>query len=93
MSTDDEQFGFDEDDVWHGTIDGEKYAARVIRLSDYLGALRVWVIETGQELLNIETHLSYGALFGPDIDDVQNWQFLALQAIDKAFPEGSNEVG
>jgi len=45
------------------------------------------VIKDGEkELLREATHISYGARFGPDMDDVTTWQNRACEIVD-ALPK------
>lgn len=67
--------------VWEATLD-DRYECQVIRTEDpYKGIL---LIHDGtREILREEVGLSYAAQFGPDVDDVQLWQDMCIQAVDK----------
>lgn len=65
--------------VWTSTLDG-KYEITVTRSDDYLGELTV---SQGDLVLHRETvGLSYGAIFGPDVADVAEWQRIAVEFAD-----------
>jgi hypothetical protein len=65
--------------IWTSTLDG-KYALTITRIDDYLGEL---TISEGDVLLHREVvSLSYGALFGPDVADVSEWQRIAVDFVD-----------
>ncbi len=65
--------------VWTSTLDG-KYVLTITRIDDYLGEL---TISEGDQLLHREVvGLSYGAIFGPDVADVAEWQRIAVEFVD-----------
>lgn len=69
----------ESDEVWTGTLDG-KYVITVTREAPYRGILK---ITEGDRVLHWKTvGLMYDAQFGPDIDDVELWQQMAVQFID-----------
>ena len=68
-----------EDVVWVGTLDN-RYTVTVIRTRPYHGELSIR--EGDQILLREDVGLSYGALFGPDVSDVAEWQQRAVEFID-----------
>ncbi len=75
----------DKDVVWHQAIDGGVYTAVVIyRDPDdaRFGIFRVWETETQTLLHKTPVGITYGALFGPSDEDVTDWQYWALDAID-----------
>ncbi len=62
--------------IWASILD-DRYAVAVRRLADYRGEL---TIHDGHKLLHREEGgLAYGALFGPDVDDVLTWQDIAVK--------------
>lgn len=66
-------------EVWTATLDN-KYAVTVIRESPYRGIL---TITEGEQVLHREpVGLRYNAQFGPDVDDVADWQAIAERIID-----------
>ena len=78
--------GTDAFPVWQSMLDGH-YDVRVTRTEDtHLGQLTITDTRDGQVLLEETVPLSYGAMFGPDILDVQAWQERGIAVID-APPE------
>lgn len=66
--------------VWETKLD-KRYDVFVERSSDYTGVL---IIKDGdKELLREKVGLSYGAKFGPDVDDVNQWKERAIGVVDK----------
>jgi hypothetical protein len=59
----------------------DKYTIRVVREIPYYGKL---TIEQNDSVLYSETvPLAYDALFGPHMDDVEEWQVKAIKFVDK----------
>lgn len=76
------------DVVWWTRLDG-RYGARVEETGDYTCVLEV---TEGEEILYAEeVALSYGALLGPDVGDIADWQEKAVRVVDEktATEEGS----
>jgi hypothetical protein len=73
--------------VWQAILDG-KYGCSVARIDGRKGRLVVANEETKEVLLDKEVGLSYGALFGPDADDVTQWQEICCEVVD-----GKKEAG
>lgn len=67
------------DIVWESKLDG-KYDCRVIRKDHYNGTLKV--LDGDNLLLEKDVGLSYGAVFGPDVADVNQWMQDAMQLVD-----------
>lgn len=68
--------------IWTGTADG-KYHCEVKQGDDpYQGILTVTEHETGHVLATEPASVSYGAIFGPDFEDVNRWTEASLKAID-----------
>lgn len=66
-------------EIWSSMLDG-RYAVTVHRLSRSRGELN---IRDGNRLIHRqEVTLMYGAIFGPDIDDVAAWQEIATTVVD-----------
>jgi len=73
--------------IWQNTVDHGKWRVRVIRSGPYTGILQ---IRRDDKLVHVEgVGLAYGALFGPDIADVEEWQERAIEVID-SFAEASD---
>jgi len=65
--------------VWSATLD-ERYVIRVTRVEPYTGELVI--LDGDKELFREGVILSYNALFGPDVFDVEAWQQRAIEFID-----------
>ena len=75
----------DKDVVWENTVDGNTWRCWVTRdpaSPDYRGRLRVARVSTGEVIRDELVGLAYGAIFGPDVDDVAQWHDKALESID-----------
>ena len=46
------------------------------------------IVDNGKEVVRERVRLSYGAIFGPDIQDVQDWQDRFERYLDKERPSG-----
>lgn len=79
MATPDEDLNV----IYDNTLDGGRFRLRVIRQSERIGFLMVTHEESGQVLDRGEVALSYGAIFGPDQDDLYQWQQRTIEAVDK----------
>ena len=73
-----------EELVWHNTVDGGAWDCRVVRNGPGTGTLFVTRVLTGEVVLDQVVTLSYGAIFGPDVADVQGWEVMSIRAIDGA---------
>jgi hypothetical protein len=74
-------------EVWSSKLDGQ-YDVTVHRISRNRGELK---IQAGNTLIHRQkVTLMYGALFGPDVEDVAAWQEIATTVVDgrKEPPEG-----
>lgn len=68
--------------IWQAELDGY-YDVRVLRIAGlYQGILKVTDTRDGSVLLEETVAVSYGAVFGPDMADVADWQDRAVQAVD-----------
>jgi len=68
-----------QDVIWESLLDGQ-YKVMVTRTGPYRGQ---WSIQFGGQVLDRQSvGLSYGSLFGPDVDDVADWQRRAIESID-----------
>jgi hypothetical protein len=74
----------DDKYIWKNTVDGGEYVCSVIRHEKdlYKGYLFVVRVEDGKVLLNKEVPVSYGAIFGPDVADLYDWEEQCIGAID-----------
>lgn len=73
-----------EDLIWHNTVDNGTWDCRVVDAGPGRGTLYVTRVETGGVILEQQVTLSYGAMFGPDVADVQEWEARCIEAIDGA---------
>lgn len=71
----------DEQIIWEAGLDS-KFQCKVVRTTDGKGTLTVVEEATGRVLLNTRVPLSYGAMFGPDVDDVAYWREMCIEAVD-----------
>lgn len=76
----------DKDVIWQAELDG-KYDCRVTRIDPVRGQLTVRCGEV--EILSEVVSLAYGAIFGPDIDDLQDWQYKCLAVVDRMNPDAA----
>jgi hypothetical protein len=75
--------------VWYSILD-DKYVVTVTRpgkehvlsQNGYVGIFEIFNA-LGHRLYTEEVGLSYGARFGPDVADVDEWQTKAIDFIDK----------
>ena len=67
--------------IWESTLD-DIFECKVLRTGDRTGQLTVKENITGQILLDKPVALSYGAQFGPDMDDVAQWQGMCVDVVD-----------
>lgn len=65
--------------LWESKLDG-KYHCSVHRMSPYQGLLLL--NEDTTNLLTKDVTVSYNALFGPDVQDVTDWQNICIDFID-----------
>lgn len=77
----DQEFGYDV--VWQQTLDQGAYTLRVTRADEDTALLQVIDNETEEVILTKDRlPLAYGARFGPDVDDVAEWQAMTIEAVD-----------
>lgn len=72
--------------VWKSTLDN-RYECIVTRMDAGRGHLLILDTETNANLHLQEVVLSYGAAYGPDVDDVAFWQEICAKVVD-----GTSEV-
>ncbi len=77
----DQEFGYDV--VWQQTMDQGAFTLRVTRADEDTALLQVINNSNDDVILSRDRMpLAYGARFGPDVDDVAEWQAIALEAVD-----------
>lgn len=68
--------------VWEATLDN-RYHVTVERARPYQGVLQVWSDAAHATLLHsAAVGLSYDARFGPDYEDVCEWERIAADFVD-----------
>lgn len=67
--------------IWKAQLD-DRYDCQVQRINEAHGHLTVTDTTDQKILLQQEVTLSYGARFGPDMDDVADWEERCVQAVD-----------
>ena len=67
--------------IWENTLDG-RYKCTVTRNSQYSGQLKILDEELNNVLCDEEVRLSYGAAFGPDVDDLRDWEDRIISIVD-----------
>jgi hypothetical protein len=70
--------------VWSGIVDG-RFACRVVRNGGTGGILSVH--DGDNKIYAKPVSLSYGARFGPDASDVEDWQERCTEVIDERLKE------
>jgi hypothetical protein len=73
--------------VWESDVDNGTYHVSVLRRTDGTPEERNYeadlVVRRGdEEVYRARVGLSYGAVFGPDVADLDAWQEAALRIID-----------
>lgn len=69
--------------IWQSGIDNGAWRADVTGTEDTsIGVLRIYDGKTGEQRFEQSVPLAYGAIFGPDVDDVYQWQKTILNWID-----------
>jgi hypothetical protein len=69
------------DIIWYSVLD-QTYIVTVRRIDEYHATYEI-ADKAGSPLHSEEVGLSYGALFGPDMGDVAEWQEQAIAFADK----------
>ncbi len=59
--------------LWRKSLASYDYLATVTRTGHYTGRLELKNSVTRRKIIDKEVPLSYGAIFGPDLGDVQDW--------------------
>lgn len=71
------------DVVWTADLDNT-YECKVVRTNEDKGVLSIRRKgkSTGTLLWETGVHLSYGAKFGPDVFDINEWEAMCLEFVD-----------
>ena len=71
--------------VWRSQLN-DRYIIEMQRTGGYSGKLFVFDHnQSDQEIFSVDVGLSYLAMFGPDMADVQEWQEKVLDLIDNTY--------
>jgi hypothetical protein len=71
------------DPLWTCSVDDDTWFVRVFPTDHQQGRLQIIHLPTSWLAYETAVPLAYGALFGPDVDDVANWQHLVIDWIDQ----------
>ena len=75
-----------EEPIWESTLDN-RWKIVVQRTADYKGEFTITDTESGEVVKREAVGLMYGAAFGPDVDDVAEWQEMAVRYVDVERPK------
>lgn len=68
--------------VWAGVLD-KRFKIEVVRTDGYKANISIYDSEHNDiEIHTEQVGLAYGAMFGPDVEDVAQWQNLACKVVD-----------
>lgn len=74
--------------IWHAHVDDGAFTAWVTQEDDgYQGTLRVQRNSDSQTILECKVGISYAAQFGPDVADVNLWEDMVVDTIDRHAEE------
>lgn len=76
------------DVVWEQNVDNNEYQCAVKRIAGQTHAGELTVTNDGDVIHREQVGLAYGAIFGPDVDDVATWQDRCIQVIDDPSERG-----
>jgi hypothetical protein len=79
--------------IWEATLDNHTWVARVhgIESNDYRGTLTVTRVSDDKEILREEVGLAFGAMFGPDVSDVNLWGQMVVGVVDQYYAQHPEE--
>jgi hypothetical protein len=70
------------DVIFRAPMDNNTWLVLVTGITESQGELTITKIGDGEVILTERVGLMYGAIFGPDIDDVRTWERMAVEAVD-----------
>jgi len=79
-----------DDLIWSSSLDRGRYTATVVRIAPYRGLLTLVRSETS--VLDCEVTISYDAPFGPDAEDIIEWQDMCVRAADADYARRGESV-
>jgi hypothetical protein len=68
--------------VYENTLDNNTWTVKVVRVRPYEGTLTITKVASSEEIHSQPVTLAYDAAFGPDVDDVADWQEIAIKVVD-----------
>jgi hypothetical protein len=68
--------------IWESTLD-KKFTVWVERVAPYEGELVI--SEKGKMLTIKQVTISHDAMFGPDINDIRDWEAFCIDFIDNKY--------
>ena len=68
--------------IWESTLD-KKFTVWVERVAPYEGELVI--SENGKMLTIKQVTISHDAMFGPDINDIRDWEIFCIDFIDNKY--------
>jgi hypothetical protein len=68
--------------IWHNTMDQGAWIVKVERTGARTGELIVIKAADDSEVLREKVFLAYEAIFGPDVDDVMQWENRCIEVVD-----------
>jgi hypothetical protein len=71
------------DEVWSSSLDGNTYVVAVKRTAPYHG--RLTVTRGSDCVYQTSVIIAYNAPFGPDAEDVVEWQRIGIEAADADY--------
>lgn len=70
--------------VWSARLD-KRYLVEVVEPREALAQLRIFDHSRDDKLIHVEpVTLAYGAIFGPDVNDVNSWQKRAVEIVESS---------
>ena len=80
---------FGHDVIWQQTLDNGAFTLRVTGIDGDTGNMQVSTAD-GDVLHEEHVPLAYGAMFGPDVDDVADWQAKTVLIVDEYLNNKEN---
>lgn len=72
--------------IWHSLLDG-RYLIEVQRIDASYGNFLVFdALDNHKELFHQKVPLRFGAAYGPDVEDVYEWQEIGVKFVDGINP-------
>jgi hypothetical protein len=82
-----EQIAYDVTQVvWSSTLDEQYQVTVYAAVGETRRGMLIVADSSGKPILRKAVHLAYGAVIGPDVDDVDKWMTDAARAVDRNRP-------